>query len=300
MHPDAEVILYGNAEGAAEVSRNLEVTHVSQIGSSASGVPLFGDIASHAATHARFDAQVYLNCDILVTDHVIWAVQSTPFLRYLMVGQRIDLSERATALIQAASGCGALDVVAQDRETTLHPVSGIDYFVFPRGLWNGLGSLVIGRAGYDAALVAFCLRQRIPVIDATFMIPALHQYHEYDHVKGGESEVFRGTDALNNRRLHDVSHSPPTIGDATWQMVGGRLVRNRARGDTLRQCENFLRYEMKLKVSSYMLRAAWRALTAFGFYRPPQVSLSDVMLRLIASERAGRTKLSGTNRDIAQ
>lgn len=287
VHPDAEVILYGEAPGTAGISRSLGVTHVGSIASSPTGIPLFDAIVDYATVHARFDVQVYLNGDILLTDHILKAVQTASFPRYLMIGQRIDLSEHATGLIHAGTGDATLEIAARDERTTLHPPTGIDYFVFTRGLWTGLQSLVIGRAGYDSALVAFCLRRGIPVIDATYMIPALHQFHDYGHVAGAEKEVFLGADARNNRRIHDVEHSPPTITDATWRIIGGRMVRNRSRGDVLRQFESFLRYRKNLRTVSYGVRAVWRALTALGLYRPAQIQLSEIMRPPRTSESPG-------------
>lgn len=287
------MILYGEAPGAADISRSLGVRHVGSIASSPAGIPLFDSIVDHAAVHARFEVQVYLNCDILLTDHFLRVLQRVPFPKYLMIGQRIDLSEDATRLIHAGTGEAALEIAARDERTTLHPPTGIDYFVFTRGLWTGLQSLVIGRAGYDSALVAFCLRRGMPVIDATYVIPALHQFHDYGHVAGAEKEVFLGADARNNRRIHDVEHSSPTIADSTWRIIGGRIVKNRSRGDKLRQFESFLRYRKNLRTVSYGVRAVWRALTALGLSRPAQIQLSELMWAPRPSEWA----TGGSRRD---
>ncbi len=277
VHPDTEVILYGDAPGTAEASALLGVRHVPSVASSASGIPLFGAIADHAATHARHDVQVYLNCDIILTAHILHAVAAAPVPHFLIIGQRIDLTPAATAVIHADAERAPLEVAAADVGTSLHPPTGIDYFVFTRGLWNGLKAVVIGRAGYDSALLAFCLRNRIPVVDATLMIPALHQFHDYGHVAGAETEVFLGADARDNRQIHDVAHSPPNIVDATLRMVDGRMVSNRSRGDFLRQAESALRYRMNLRFMSYAVRAVWRGLTALGVYHPSQLHLSEVI-----------------------
>lgn len=300
VHPSAEVILYGDAAGAAEASTALGAMHVSSIASSALGIPLFNAIADHAAMHARFDTQIYVNCDILLTNHVLQAIHALSFPRYLIIGQRIDLSEHATELIQAGTAESALDVAAHDKGTTLHPPSGIDYFVFTRGLWDGLRSLVIGRAGYDSALIAFCLRREIPVVDATYVIPALHQFHDYGHVSGAEKEVFFGTDARNNRRIHDVEHSAPLISDATWRIIGDRVERSRSRGDVLRRFETFLRYRRNLPRLSYGVRAVWRAVTALGVYSPRQIQLSAILRPMLATKSPRDETLSSADREITR
>lgn len=286
VHPDAEVLLYGEALGSREAARSLGVKHMGAVASSSSGVPFFDAIAAHAATHGRFEVQVYLNCDILLTDHIIQTVETAHFPRYLITGQRIDLSADATAQLHMRDAASLVGIVSQDPTTTLHPPTGVDYFIFPRGLWLGLPPVVIGRAGYDAALLAFCLRRRIPVIDATLAMPALHQFHDYAHVAGAKGEVFSGIDAQNNRRLHDTRHSAPTVADATWRIIGGKLVRNHSRGDLLRRLEVFLRYRTRLKTASYGVRSIWRVLTAVGLYQLPRIELSEV-LRSIWPDGAG-------------
>jgi hypothetical protein len=159
----------------------------------------------------------------------------------------------------------------------------MDYFIFTRGLWEGMKPLVIGRAGYDSALISFCLKRNIPVIDATTMIPAIHQHHDYCHVKGKEKEVMSGVDAKNNQRMHEVRHSAPNVIDATLQIHNGQLIRNNSRGDCLRHFESFLRYEKNLLFPSYVIRAIWRVLTEAGVYKPHQIELSEVIEQIFAS-----------------
>lgn len=280
VHPDAEVILYGDSPGCKEACARFGLLHVDTIESSASGVPHFGAIAQHARQHARHDVQVYLNCDILLGHQILDAVRAVTLPEFLMIGQRIDLWDTAEVSITADRWSADLEGLVKDPRARLHPTSGMDYFVFTRGMWERTPPLVIGRAGYDSALVAICLRRGIPVIDATYVIPALHQYHDYGHVKGKEAEIMAGDDARQNKRLHGIAHSAPTIGDATWQIIGGTLAINRSRGDCLRQVETFLRYRLRLVAPSYVVRAVWRALTAMGVYRPAQVELSDVITNL--------------------
>lgn len=284
VHPEAEVILYGDSPGCKEVCAGFGLVHVDTIECSPSGVPYFGAIVDHARQHARYDVQVYLNCDILLGEHVLDAVRAVTFPRFLIIGQRIDLWDAADVFFQADCWAGYLEALIKDRRARLHPPLGMDYFVFTRGLWEGMKPLVIGRVGYDSALVAFCLRRGIPVIDATYVIPAVHQYHDYGHLKGKEAEVMAADDVRQNRLLHGVAHSSANIADATWRIIGNGLVRNRSRGDYLRQVESFLRYRMKLVAPSYGIRALWRVLTGLKIYNPRRVELSDVIKQIYGKQ----------------
>jgi len=216
VHPEVEVLIYGDGEGVPEACGGMGVHHVSDISCSPSGIPFFNGIVEHARIHARHDVQCYLNCDILITEEIIKAIKLITFSRYLVVGQRIDLDEGVE--IGASSEHWKEDVLrfVDKGKARLHEPTGMDYFIFPRGMWRGLPPLVIGRGGYDGALVTFCMRNKIPLINATLAIPVLHQFHDYRHMHGGEKSVFEGIDAQNNLLLHNIKHSIPNSADAQW------------------------------------------------------------------------------------
>ena len=180
---DAEVILYGGSAGIDEAGNDLGVRVQKQIGCAPSGVPYFGAIASHAAEHGRHDLQVYLNCDILLAG--IQPGLRDRFDRFLLIGQRIDLGEGVVVELAQGDWFQRLKDLAGEGKVTLHSPSGIDYFGFRRGMWQTLPTIVIGRCGYDNALLAYFMRNRIPIVDGTFAVTALHQFHDYGHVQGG-------------------------------------------------------------------------------------------------------------------
>lgn len=228
--PSAEVILYGRAGGAKECARAFGAVHVEDIDATAQGIPYFGAIAEHANLNAKHEMQVYLNCDILLSRDIAVALRRIKHERFLMIGQRIDLAEGEGIRVDEASMLRQLRHLAQRGGATLHPPSGADYFAFRRGTWRDLPPIIIGRGGYDNALVAHCLRYGIPVIDATFAVLAVHQFHEYQHVAGGLAEVFKGADAQIN--LATVpSGTNPNIECADYVLRGSALRRNCVRGD---------------------------------------------------------------------
>jgi hypothetical protein len=93
VHSDVEVIIYGDGEGVSEACAEMGVCHVPDTPCSPSGIPYFNGIVGHARIHARHDVQCYLNCDILMMEEVIKAIKPIAFPRYLIIGQRIDLTE---------------------------------------------------------------------------------------------------------------------------------------------------------------------------------------------------------------
>ena len=90
----------------------------------------------------------YVNVDIILLSDFMPAVQCVSFRCFLMVGQRWDINLDHT-----------LDYSQPDWETRLrpevatsagfHPTTGIDYFVFPRGLWGEIPSFATGRTAWN-------------------------------------------------------------------------------------------------------------------------------------------------------
>lgn len=126
---------------------------------------------------------------------------------FLLTGQRID--------------------ILADGTKRLHRPSGMDYFVFRRGMFRHLPKVLMGRAYCDCALVAYCLRMGILVIDASFALRVEHQFHDYGHVKGGRTAVWQGEDAKANKRDNDLQDFGPHVLDATHMLQpDGRVVDN--------------------------------------------------------------------------
>ena len=126
---------------------------------------------------------------------------------FLLTGQRIDILE--------------------DGSRRLHRQSGMDYFVFRRGMFHDIPKVIMGRAYCDNALVAYCLRQNIPVIDASFALCVEHQFHDYGHIAGGRSSVWLGEEAMANKRENNLRDFGPNILDATHTLLpDGRIVPN--------------------------------------------------------------------------
>jgi hypothetical protein len=228
-----EVILYGDSPGTAECCLDLGIRHVPDIASNKRGIPYFCAITAHAAVHARHDLQVYLNCDILLTPHILEAIKRVQLSNFLMIGQRIDLTDGVTVDVDSPDFVNQLNELANSGRINLHPHNGSDYFAFRRGMWSGLPPVIVGRGGYDNALISFCIQHRIPIIDATLAMLAIHQFHDYGHLAGGVAEVFRGEDAKSNLEFVPQD-AVPNMENADFILKDANLKPNRGRGDWLR------------------------------------------------------------------
>lgn len=255
IHPEIEIILYGKSEGAAQVCNNFGIKYCPDIESNSFNLPYFNAIVNHAAVNAKYEIQMYLNCDVLINNAVIKFMKSFPFKgKFLIVGQRIDLDRGINLNMENGGWLDELRRLVNRGKANLHGVTGKDYFIFPRGMWYNLMPLIIGRGSYDSALIAFCLRKKIPVIDATQIIPAIHLFHGYQIIKGNNKNVTQDHYADQNRKLHDILHSAPTIADSDWIVQDNHLKRNFCRQDWIRFLEIWFRFKKNQKVISYCIR----------------------------------------------
>ncbi len=245
IHPEVEVMLFGAAPGTAEICGELGLRHLPDVACSPSGVPFFNSIVGCAETLGRHPVQLYLNCDILLNRDILAAIQAMPFSPFLITGQRFDLTREAEFSLETPDWSAALTELTAAGRGQLHGPSGMDYFIFPKWLWKSLPPLVIGRIGYDNALIAHAIRHGIPVVDATDAIPAVHQYHDYLHLGARENDKRRDPDVRQNLRLHRVGHSPPDMSDAPWRLTPAGLTRIRFPNGLLRYCEILLHYRFQ-------------------------------------------------------
>lgn len=274
--PGSEVILYGTSDGIEQAGLDLGARVVTEVGHAPSGIPYFGTVVAHAAAHARHDCQVYLNCDILLAGAVT-AFARVSFPRFLMIGRRIDLAHDSFVDICRGGWQDELLGLSRDGQAHVHPESGIDYFAFRRGTWEDLPPIIIGRAGYDNAIMVHCLRLQIPIVDATEGIVALHQFHDYGHVPGGKAAVFSGAEARANFAHAGGTHSRTLISDASHVLRNGRVMAWPCRGDLLRRLELRSRFEYGWPHLGLALRLPWRALRALGLLRQSSPTIPDLV-----------------------
>ena len=277
IHPEVDIILFGESPGAAECAERWGLRHVRQIESSASGVPLFNAIVGYAEENGKFARQVYLNADILLPPWFGDVTNPAGLPEYLIAGQRIDLTEGTIFEPEATGWMRRLEALNGDGKASLHMLSGSDYFVFPAGLWRDLPPLVIGRGGYDNALLAYCLRRGIPVIDGTLAIPAVHQWHDYSHVESKAKEVFFGEDAKANTRNHNIVHGAAYLSHADRALLGdGTRVEN-PRRPLFQKLEVALRFRRNFQLLGYASRMAWRFLRPINRLNTRSLSLGDLI-----------------------
>jgi hypothetical protein len=222
MRPQPEIILFGDDEGTAEVAKSFGVRHVPQVVRNEYGTPLLNDLFEQAQQAAAHDVLCYANADVILMGDFFRAVNQIVRWKtcFLLVGQRWDINVRESLDFFAG---WENDLKARlGSQGVLHPSTGMDYFVFPRGMWGDIPPFAIGRTAWDNWLVYRARARRVPVVDATDALTVVHQAHDYSHVPAKAGDVLEGPEAKRNLNLAGGWKHIFTLNDATHVLgVGG-------------------------------------------------------------------------------
>jgi len=226
LWPDSEVILFGNDNGTAEAAAEFGIRHVAEIACNEYGTPLLNDLfykVQHLATH---NLLCYVNADIILMSDFVRAVERVVHHKhhFLMIGARWDLDIEAT--LDFGSGWEEQLRVYAKRYGAPQAPAGMDYFVFSPDLWGEIPPFAIGRTFWDNWLVYQARLRRKPVVDASQVVLAVHQNHDYSHNKlgtGNKESVWDGAEAKYNLELAGDEGSTFRLEDATHIITKKKL-----------------------------------------------------------------------------
>ena len=218
LHSDVEVILFGDEEGVAEVCAELGLVHQCRVARHDSGMKYLNYMFERAQTVGRHDYLCYSNCDMILMSDFYNAFKRTLGWRkrFLLIGQRRDTDITLPVDFDEPNWARRL------RETALadgfvHYPRAVDFLLYPKGLYDTVPPFVVGRDYWDHWLVWKALSRRVPVIDCSAAVVAVHQNHGYAYHplgKGGtnDDDLARRNKALagNGKQLRflvDVTYS---------------------------------------------------------------------------------------------
>ena len=146
LRPRPEILLVGDDQGTAEIAAELGVCHLPVVERNEYGTPLLDDIFTKAAGQATHDLLCYINADILLLGDFMKAAEDIAKWRrnFLMIGRRTDVEIESSPNFASSNWeIQARDLVA--REGVLNVAAAIDYFVFPRALYEGIPPFAVVR-----------------------------------------------------------------------------------------------------------------------------------------------------------
>jgi hypothetical protein len=175
LEPVPEVLVFGNDGGVADVCAQFGLRHIPNVRVAPSGAPYIDDLFAEAQRLASRDLLCYVNADVILLSRFVWAVDAV----YSRLGQAIvvctPVNTRLTLELDTTdpSWGGRLRKEARQEPSSV----GADIFLFPRGFdWN-LPGMVVGRWWWDNALLWRACTARIPAVDVSAALVAIHQDH---------------------------------------------------------------------------------------------------------------------------
>ncbi|MFC1900287.1 hypothetical protein ACFLYN_01700 [Chloroflexota bacterium] len=256
LRPECEIIIFGDEEGTAEAAAELGVKHVPDIECNEYGTPLVSSLFSSAQHNASYSTLCYINADIILLSDFLPAIQNIDKHKFLMVGQRWDLDIDKLLEFDGSEWESRLRTKVKENGI-LHPKSGIDYFVYSKGLYDDMLPFAIGRTAWDNWLIFRARQLKAAVIDATEAVTIIHQNHDYSHNTGGAAAVWKGPEAVKNQELSGRGEHILTLEHATWILTSQGLKR------ALSPRYLFFQLDAVTRLVSYLrfLRGAMKALT---------------------------------------
>jgi hypothetical protein len=168
-----------------------------------------------------------VNADIMLMDDFSRAVERVASISPLMmIGRRWDTDIRSPWDFQAPDWQKRLLTVVRERGKQ-DPAYAIDYFLFTKGLGLALPPMAIGRPYWDNWMIWRARQLGVTVVDASAVVTAIHQSHDYSHHVAGWSGVRKGEDAVLN---YELAGNPAArtlmTEDATHRLMPNGLVRS--------------------------------------------------------------------------
>jgi hypothetical protein len=233
-----EIALLGDEGGVAEAARAFGALHLPEIRRNEWGTPLVDDAFARVDSAFGPGLRCFVNADIVLFADLV-AVAARASLPALLVGETLELEVDGRL---DAESIGELAGRARATGAARGPAA-IDYFVFPSELFGEIPPFAVGRAGFDNWLI-WRARQVARVIDVSACVLAIHQTHQYRHLRGGKAQAYYGEEAARNIALAGGRRHIYTRHDASHRLSPGGAVRRNV-GATLRSRETLRKLAWK-------------------------------------------------------
>ncbi|QEG21553.1 hypothetical protein [Mariniblastus fucicola] len=205
LSPAVDVLLFGDEDGIAEFAAEHEIAHVAQIERNENGTPLVGSAFSMAHAVSTSPILVYCNSDVILdrsfTDAMEALANQDQFEHWLAIGQRLDVPIDRELDFENDSQRQWLRRRCDSHGTKSSHVCK-EYFAFPRNMFQAVPPFAVGRGNWDNWMVASVKPDGAPVIDLSRQVKAVHQTHDYTHMKASRMKCYvSGEEARENERL---------------------------------------------------------------------------------------------------
>lgn len=227
LHPEIEVILFGDDEGTSEVCADLGLRHEPHVERHESGMKYLNFMFERAQEISGHDYLCYSNCDIVLMKDFRAAFEKALRWKkkFLLVAQRWDTDVTESLDFSHEGWARDLRYQALTTGTPQHP-DFIDFFVFSKGLYQSIPPLVVGRSYWDHWLVWKAISEGAPVLDASWVVVPVHQNHGYGYHPLGKQGTNEDELALRNRQLSGDGKHLRSMLDSTHRITRSGKIRH--------------------------------------------------------------------------
>ena len=224
---DIQIIIMGNSDGSKDAAKLINAEHIQDIKCSPEGTPLLSDLFDIAQKRARYNILAYVNADIILPPNLLREIDhlDNKFNKFLMVGHRwdLDVDKFIDFKTEVKRKIFWSSIEGNSKK---HECTGIDYFIFRKGMYPKLPEFVVGRWGWDNWLIWKARRCMVPVIDCSKNIIAIHQNHGYKyHNISSIEDSKKGSEAKHNIQL--IKNRQLNILDSTHLLSENKIIKKR-------------------------------------------------------------------------
>jgi len=216
LKPRPEIILFEAEESIQEIAKELGVDTVYKAECNEYGTPLANHLFKKVDSVAKNSTICYVNSDIILMNDFTKAIDRAKDQKekFLLIGHRHDVKLNVLWDFEKEDWQQRLRDYIKEKGAP-YALKGIDYFVYSKKLFSDIPPLALGRTIWDNWLIYHACSSKIPVIDATKVVTAIHQSHNYNHCIGGEYSAWRGKEAKQNLLLAGGLQNKFNLMDAT-------------------------------------------------------------------------------------
>jgi hypothetical protein len=218
---NTQVILCGDDDGVAEASAELGCDHFPSLRRTDLGTPRLDDAFAAAEQLARHELICYVNADIILLPGFQGVLATVSEGQFLIAGRRLNVWLSTAISFEREDW----DVVLWDwaqREGHYSAPVGSDYFIFRRGTLGAIPPFAVGRPYWDNWMMFMARQRGWSLVDATALIRAIHQNHDYGHVPAAAGGMWEGPEGDDNLRA--ARGQVYTLVDATHALGSNGLT----------------------------------------------------------------------------
>lgn len=224
LDPKPEIFLFCNDYGTHEVAKEFGIRHIPDVALNEYGTPLVSDVFAQITKIASNNILCYINTDIIIMNNLMHAVSRIQKEKYLLLGKRWDLD--VDTPIDFTNPNWEKDLIQHMHgQGELHSHMGVDYYIFPRSLYQNMPPFAVGRTSYDNWLIWRARNLGTQVFDATRVVTCIHQNHARTYTSigmktpDGKDDLTAGIEALRNREMAGGATKIYTLLDANWMLT---------------------------------------------------------------------------------